>query len=189
MWPADTTTPAATSRSMIAGVVISGASVTSVRAPRSEVSSPSALGVELAQLRRVVHALARDAEKGTLDVDAEHARHAGVDGAAHRGDGPRHHVEVVADQGRQEAGGAKAAVRRTDGADRLNGRVIVEQHAAAAVDLHVDETGQQQAATEVVGRGRAQRAHRSPAALRQCVPARSARRYRVRILRAAAPGH
>ena len=53
----------ATSRSMISGVVISGASVTSVRPPRSEVSKPERARVELAQLGRIVDALARDVEE------------------------------------------------------------------------------------------------------------------------------
>ena len=44
VWPAETVTPAATSWLMILGVVISGASVTSVRPLRREVRSPSALG-------------------------------------------------------------------------------------------------------------------------------------------------
>ena len=59
--------------------------------------------------------------------------------------------EVVADQRRQEAGGAEAAVRaRRWCAMRLDVGVVVEQHAAAAVDLGVDEARQQQRAVEVV---------------------------------------
>src|SRR5690606_28168260 len=59
------------------------------------------------------------------------------------------HLGGVADQGRQEAGGAVAAVRAADGVDRLGTGVVVEQHAAATVDLHVDEARQQPAAAEV----------------------------------------
>ena len=49
-------------------------------------------------------------------------------------------VEVVADERRQEAGRAEAAVRarRSRGCASTLG-IVVEQHAAAAVDLAVDE--------------------------------------------------
>src|SRR5438132_6695598 len=36
-------------------------------------------------------------------LNPEHARHAGLEGAAHRGDGARHDVEVGADEGRKES--------------------------------------------------------------------------------------
>ena len=134
---------------MMSGVVISGASVTSVRPPRSEVSSSSALVIELAQLRRVVHSLARDVEEGALDVDAEDPGHARLQRAAHRGDGARDDVEVGADQRGQKAGGTEAAMGAADGADRLDARRVVEQHPAAAVHLRVDEARQQQAAAEI----------------------------------------
>src|SRR5213082_2289087 len=133
---------------MICGVVTSGASVTSVRPPVSEVRSPSALASRSRSFARS-YALARYVEERALDVNPEHARHAGLEGAAHRGDGARHHVEVGADEGRKESGGAEAAVGAADGADRLDGRGIVEEHAAAAVDLRVDEAGQQQLAAEI----------------------------------------
>ena len=59
VWPAETTTPAFASRAIDSGVVISGASVTSVRPTPSEVSSAHAGVVQIAELGRVVHALAR----------------------------------------------------------------------------------------------------------------------------------
>src|SRR3546814_2271422 len=49
----------------------------------------------------------------------------------------------VADQGRQEGGGAEARVRGADRRDRFDIDLVVEQYAAAAVDLRVDEAGQQ----------------------------------------------
>src|SRR3546814_15135995 len=55
----------------------------------------------------------------------------------------------VADQGRQEGGGAEARVRGADRRDRFDIDLVVEQYAAAAVDLRVDEAGQQPAAFEV----------------------------------------
>ena len=83
-------------------------------------------------------------------MDAEHAGHAlrdrGLDGC-NRG---AHRVDVVADQRRQKSGGAEASMRDADAANRFDRRGIVEQHAAAAVDLHVDEAGQQHVAAQVV---------------------------------------
>jgi hypothetical protein len=64
------------------------------------------------------------------------------------------HGQVVADQGGQEAGGAEGPVRRADGGDGLDRRRVVEQDAAAAIDLGVDEAGNQQAALEVATRSR-----------------------------------
>ena len=58
-------------------------------------------------------------------------------------------VEVVADQGRQEAGGSELAVRGADRCDRLDAGVVVEQPPAAAIDLHIDEAGDEDAAIEV----------------------------------------
>ncbi len=49
----------------------------------------------------------------------------------------------VADQGRQERGGAEPAVRRRDRRNSLHGRLVIEQNVAAAVDLRVDETGRE----------------------------------------------
>ena len=83
MWPADTTTPAAASFAMIPGVVISGASVTSVLPFRSEVSRPMALSSSPRSFAESCDTLARDVEIRALDVDAEHAGHAGVHRGAH----------------------------------------------------------------------------------------------------------
>ena len=60
-----------------------------------------------------------------------------------------HDRPVVADQGRQQAGGAVAPVGLADGADALDARLVVEQNAAAAVHLNVDEAWRQQAAIEI----------------------------------------
>ena len=68
---------------MMSGVVRSGASVTSVRPPLSDVSSPMRVFVQPAQLRGVVHALALLVEERPFDVDAEHAGHALFDGGLH----------------------------------------------------------------------------------------------------------
>ena len=44
-------------------------------------------------------------------------------------------------------------MRRTDAADALDRRVVIEVHAAAAVDLCVDEAGEQQCPLEIAYRG------------------------------------
>ncbi len=96
-----------------------------------------------------MHAAARRVEEGSLDVNAEDAGHAGVERRLHRSDGAPDGLEIVADQRGHETGGAEAPMGRTDGTDGLGARVIVEQHAAAAVDLHVDEPGQQELSLDV----------------------------------------
>jgi hypothetical protein len=74
----------------------------------------------------------------------------GLDGLLGRPHGRVDHGQVVADQGRQEAGGPVGSVRGPDGGDRLDRGGVVEQHPAAAIDLGVDEAGDQQAAVQVV---------------------------------------
>ena len=98
----------------------------------------------------VVHAAARRREIRSFEMDADHAGHALGDRCVDRGDRFAHHVDVVADQRRQETRRAEAAVRFADAADRLDCRRVVEQHAAAAVDLAIDEAGQQQIAAEIL---------------------------------------
>ena len=126
--------------------------------------------VRHAELAGVVRPLARRREVRAFEVDAEHARHALRDRLAHRRDRCAHDLDVVADQRRQEPGGAEAPMRGADAADRVDRRRVVEQHAAAAVDLGVDETGQQRVR-------RADRAcrHRAGAGRRRARPRRCAR--------------
>ena len=50
---------------------------------------------------------------------------------------------------RQEAGDAGAPMRGGDRGDSLDGRLGVEQNAAAAVDLPIDETGRENPAAEI----------------------------------------
>src|SRR5690606_6437803 len=78
-----------------------------------------------------------------------HAGYAGVDRLRGCGYCGGDRLAIVADQGRQEAGGTEATVGGTDTADRLDAGIVVEQGATAAVDLDVDEAGQQQAALQV----------------------------------------
>ena len=78
-----------------------------------------------------------------------------IDAPLTAGTASRHDVQVVADQRGQESGGAEAAMRTADGANGLDARLVVEQHAAAAVDLRVDEAGQQQFALQIAAAARA----------------------------------
>jgi hypothetical protein len=82
-------------------------------------------------------------------MNAERARQASIKRGLHRGDRLSDGVEIVADQRRQETRGAESPVRRAYRTDRLETGIIVEQHTAAAVDLHVDETGQQNVSLEI----------------------------------------
>jgi len=88
---------------------------------------------------RIVDSLPGRVQEGSLDVDAEYARHALFDGRIHRPDRAFHGVEIVADQRRQEPGRAEAPMRLADGGDAVDRRMIVEQDAAAAIHLQVDE--------------------------------------------------
>ena len=72
-----------------------------------------------------------------FQVQAEDAVPAG-DGTRRRDRAP-HLLAGVGDQGRQARGRAKAAVRPGDFAHAVRGRPIVEEHAAPAIDLQIDE--------------------------------------------------
>ena len=64
--------------------------------------------------------------------------------SSHGGDRLRHLLARVGDEGRQEAGRAEAAMRGADRADAVDAALVVEEHAAAAVHLHVDEARREQ---------------------------------------------
>ena len=103
------------------------------------------LRVERADLLGRMDALAIDVEERALDMDAEHARYARRDRRVHGRHRAADDVEIVADQRGEEAGGAEAAMRGADRGDALHGRRVVEQHAAAAIDLGIDESGDERA--------------------------------------------
>ena len=96
-----------------------------------------------------MHAAALLAQEWPFDVDAEQAGNAAQDAFAHRADAARHHGQIVADQRGQETGGAEAAMRAADGFDAGDAGIVVEQHAAAAVHLGIDESGDQQLLLEI----------------------------------------
>ena len=111
---------------------------------------PDRAFVETAQFRGIMHALACDVQVRAFDVDAEHAGHLGVDRGAHGLECARDDMQVVADERRQKPGGAEAAMGAADLADGVDGRLGVEEHAAAAVYLRVEKARQQQMAAEIV---------------------------------------
>ena len=114
-------------------------------------------GVGQAEQVGVVDALARRRQERAFQMDAENAGYAFGDRRVHCFQRGMHDFGGIGDQRRQHAGGAEPAVRRGDAAQRVHRRRGIEQQPAAAVDLHVDEAGQQQAALQVVARGLVQR--------------------------------
>ena len=95
-----------------------------------------------------MHALAARIDERPLDMHAERAGNAPL-GRARGGERRGQHLRRVGDDGRQKAGDALAPVRGGDFRDRLDRRLGVEQHAAAAVDLPVDEAGREDSAAEI----------------------------------------
>ena len=90
------------------------------------------------QHRLVMHPGTFRRQERPLEMDAEHLGHrlgGFIDGGACRA----HLVGGVADQGRQQPGGAEAPMRRDDRGDPRGGRRVVEQHIAAAIDLGIDK--------------------------------------------------
>ncbi len=101
-------------------------------------------------------------EERPLDVDAKHARHPRRDGGIDCRDRARDRIEAIADQRGQKAGGAETPVGLTDCRYARDCRIVVEQGAAAAVDLEIDEAGEQvarQLAPGSVWRALARRCH------------------------------
>ena len=111
--------------------------------------------VEVADLRRIVRAAAQLVDERPFDVDAGDSGHSGPHGVAHCAHRARDDDEVLADEGGQESGRAEAAMGGSDRADRFHARVVVEEHAAAAVHLRVEEAGKEGCASEVAPARRA----------------------------------
>ena len=87
-----------------------------------------------------MHALALGIDERPLDMDPERAGHAFAR-LASGGQRRVKHARSVGHDRRQEGGHASAPMRGGDRGDPLNGRLGVEQHAAAAIDLPIDEAG------------------------------------------------
>ena len=97
---------------------------------------------------RQMDALAARIDERPLDMDAEDARRR-ARRLARRRQRRDEHGRRVGDDGRQDRGDAGAAKRGGDRRQRLGRRRRVEQHAAAAVDLPVDEPRRQHAAGKI----------------------------------------
>ena len=80
-------------------------------------------------------------DERAFDVNTDHAGNPRTDGGVAGIERSGDLLRRVADQSRQEGGRAEARVRRTDRGDRLDADLVVEQNAAAAIDLGVDEPG------------------------------------------------
>jgi hypothetical protein len=83
-----------------------------------------------------------------LDVDAERAGNAHMR-LAGGGQGRSQNIRRIGHDGRQEAGDALAPMRRGDPCDGLDRRLGVEQNAASAIDLPVNEAGSEDPAAEI----------------------------------------
>jgi hypothetical protein len=82
-----------------------------------------------------MHTLAGDVQERTFDVYSQDTRNASRNGGLHCGDRARHDIEISADERGKKSDRAEAPVRLADGLNRSNTRCIVEEYAAAAVDL------------------------------------------------------
>src|SRR4029077_13944163 len=95
-----------------------------------------------------MHALALGIDERPFDMDPERAWHAFArlaSGGQRRGK----HARRVGDHRRQEGCHASAPMRGGDRSNSLNGRIGVEPHTAAAVDLPIDEAGAENSAAEI----------------------------------------
>ncbi len=95
-----------------------------------------------------MHALALGIDERSFDMDPERAGHA----FARLASGGQRRVKNAGSVGhdrRQKGGDASAPMRGRDCGDSLDGRIGVEQHAAAAVDLPIDEARAQNAAAQI----------------------------------------
>ena len=145
-WPSATRTPAATSCAMKPPAPLPAPSVTSVTAVARRRQQSQIVCAWAPEHRRIVHAGLFRREERPFEMDAEHARlrsHGGL----HRRERGAHLLRRVADQRRQQRRSCRTAdARRRCAAMPRRRRRVVEQHIAAAVDLHVDEARRQPSA-------------------------------------------
>ena len=110
--------------------------------------------VEVAELGRIVGALAQRVDERALDVHADHAGHARLDGRAHRA---RSRAAITERSSLMSVGRNPVVPKRRCAAPmaRIASTlgIVVEEHAAAAVHLAVDEPGRRQAPSQVAALG------------------------------------
>ena len=95
-----------------------------------------------------MHALAARVDERPFDVDAKRAGNPFVRLARRRERFDQHTRRIGHDR-RQEAGDAGAPVRGGDRGDPVDGWLGVEQNAAAAIDLPIDEAGRENSAAKI----------------------------------------
>ena len=144
VWPAATITPACRQAADVIGVHVFRRQGHRVRPAPSEVSIASPRARPAGSWRGRGCPCAPGLRNGPSIWMPSTPGHARCDRPPRGGDRLGDPGRVVADQGRQEAGGAEAPMRRADGGDALERRRVVEQHAAAAIDLDIDEARRQQ---------------------------------------------
>ena len=95
------------------------------------------------EIVRIVDAAARRGDERTLHMQAADAGHALCQRVAHGLHRRAPQRRRPADECGQQRGGAEARMRGGNAAQRVGGRFVVEQHAAAAVHLQIDESRRQ----------------------------------------------
>ena len=105
--------------------------------------------VQIAEARRVVDTFPRRIQHRPFDMDADDAGHLRLDRLVDRIERAGDLVGRLADQSRQHRGGAIGRMRRRHGRDAVDVETVVEQHAAAAIDLRIDIAGHDPAAVQV----------------------------------------
>ena len=99
--------------------------------------------------RRIMRALAGERQVRAFEVQPADPRHALCDRRRHRRDGGAAVLGRVGDEGGQDGAGAEPGMGRGHDRQRLGRGRVVEHHAAAAIDLEVDESGREDIAGEV----------------------------------------
>ncbi len=110
-------------------------------------------GIWAAEQIGVMDALACGGEKRAFHVNAQNARNLLLDRLIDRRQRGMHLLGGIGDQRGQHPRGAVFAMCFGDAAQRFYRRRVVEQQAAAAVHLHIDKAGQQQAPLQIVSFG------------------------------------
>ena len=105
--------------------------------------------VYLAEHPLGMRASALRVQKRPLQVDTQDAGYALHRSLLHGVNRRTHDVIAIADERGKKRGGPEFCVRRAHGSQRVERRRVVEQYAAPAVDLDIDESGRQAAPLHV----------------------------------------
>ena len=141
--------PACASAAIAAGGVAEGATVTRTVPQSSPVSHSMSLAAMARMKLRVVGAASLRVDERALDVNPENARAALAAGNGDCFDCGLENLFTVGDHRRQQAGRAESAMGKGNAADAVGRRLLVEESAAAAVHLRIDEARRQESALEI----------------------------------------